>query len=94
MLVNEKCERVIDTLVAPQVEDVACKGGMKQALLKYAELKAESYDTVKARIMNLVDGKSIVAYHLPQKMSDLGMLNAAIGNKPLYDVAKLFNSAD
>ena len=43
MLVNENGERVLDTLVAPQVTDVAIKGGMKQALLKYAELKAESY---------------------------------------------------
>jgi hypothetical protein len=25
-------------------------------------------------------------------MSDLGILNAQIGDKPLYDVAKLFNS--
>jgi hypothetical protein len=43
VLVNENGERVLDTLVAPQVTDVAIKGGMKQALLKYAELKAESY---------------------------------------------------
>jgi hypothetical protein len=29
VLVNEQGERVIDTLVAPQVSDVACKGGQK-----------------------------------------------------------------
>jgi len=80
--------------VAPQVTDVAIKGGMKQALLKYAELKAESYQSVKARILSLIQGKSIVGYHLPQKMSDLGLLNAQIGDKPLYDCAKLFNSSE
>ena len=35
-VVNELGERCIDTLVAPQVADVPCKGGTKQALLKYA----------------------------------------------------------
>jgi hypothetical protein len=44
--------------------------------------------------MTLIQGKSIVGYHLPQKMSDLGLLNAQIGDKPLYDCAKLFNSSD
>jgi len=94
VLVNECGERVLDTLVAPQVTDVAIKGGMKQALLKYAELKAESYQSVKERILSLIQGKSIVGYHLPQKMSDLGLLNAQIGDKPLYDCAKLFNSSE
>lgn len=27
-------------------------------------------------------------------MSDLGLLSAQIGNMPLYDVAKIFNSGD
>ena len=35
-VVNEHGQRCIDTLVAPQVADVPCKGGTKQALLKYA----------------------------------------------------------
>lgn len=82
---------MLDTLVAPQVKDVACKGGNKQALLKYAELKAESYDVVKKRLLHLIKGKSLVAYHLPQKMSDLGLLTAKFGDLPLYDVAKIFN---
>lgn len=79
-LVNEEGERVLDTLVAPQVKDVSVKGGTKQALLKYAELKAESYDSVKQRVLSLIQGKSLVAYHLAQKMSDLGLLTADIGN--------------
>ncbi len=67
-------------MVAPQQKDVACKGGVKQALFKYAELKAESFENVKARILSLVHGKSLIGYHLPQKMSDVGLLNANIGN--------------
>lgn len=90
-LINEQGERVLDTLVAPQVADVAIKGGTKQALLKYAELKAEKYDIVKRRVLKLINGKSLVAYHLPQKMSDLGLLKDHKGDQPLYDVAKMFN---
>lgn len=59
--------------------------------MKYAELKAESFDSVKRRVLQLIEGKSLVAYHLPQKMSDLGILSQKFGELPLYDVAKIFN---
>jgi len=90
-LVNEQGERVLDTLVKPQVAEVAVKGGTKQALMKYAELKAESYEAVRERVLKLIEGRSLVAYHLPQKMSDLGILKEKQGDQPLYDVAKIFN---
>lgn len=94
MLVNEQGERVLDTLVAPQVSDVACKGGTKTALLNYAQLKAEKLEVVRSRVIELVRGKSLVGYHLPQKMGDLGLLSADIGGMPLYDVAKIFNAEE
>jgi hypothetical protein len=94
VLVNEQGERVLDTLVAPQVSDVACKGGTKTALLNYAQLKAEKLEVVRSRVIELVRGKSLVGYHLPQKMADLGLLSADIGGMPLYDVAKIFNAEE
>ena len=90
-LVNEQGERILDTLVQPQVPDVPCKGGSKQALLKYATLKAEKYEVVKERVKSLIKGKSLVAYHLPQKLADLGLTANEIGDLPMYDAAKIFN---
>jgi hypothetical protein len=50
VLVNEKGERVLDTLIAPQTKNVPVKGGQKLALFKYAEAKAESLETVMRRV--------------------------------------------
>ncbi len=47
VIVNERGERVLDTLVAPQTKDVPVKGGTKAALFKFSELKAEKYEVVK-----------------------------------------------
>lgn len=47
VIVNERGERVLDTLVAPQTKDVPVKGGTKAALFKFSELKAEKYELVK-----------------------------------------------
>ena len=63
VLVNERGERVLDTLVAPQVKNVSVKGA-RLALLKYAELKAESYECVKGRLLKLISGKHLVGYLL------------------------------
>jgi hypothetical protein len=76
------------------VSDVACKGGTKTALLNYAQQKAEKLEAVRNRVIELVRGKSLVGYHLPQKMADLGLLTADIGGMPLYDVAKIFNAEE
>ena len=76
------------------MSDVACKGGTKTALLNYAQQKAEKLEAVRNRVIELVRGKSLVGYHLPQKMADLGLLTADIGGMPLYDVAKIFNAEE
>jgi len=73
---------------------VAVKGGTKTALLNYARLKAEKLEVVRQRVIDIVRGKSLVGYHLPQKMSDLNLLSADIGSKPLYDCAKIFNTEE
>jgi len=65
VIVNERGERVLDTLVAPQTKDVNVKGGKKAALFKFAELKAEKYEVVKQRVLELINGKCLIAYHLP-----------------------------
>jgi hypothetical protein len=38
----------------------------------------------------MIKGKSLVAYHLPQKLADLGLLSSELGDKPMYDCAKIF----
>lgn len=72
------------------------KGGTKAALLKFAELKAEKYEQVKQRILELTKGKCLIAYHLPQKVGDLQLTTEDIGSAGHIDVAKIFNrtSAD
>lgn len=51
-------------------------------------------EVVRERVIELVRGKSLVGYHLPQKMSDVGILGVDIGGMPHYDVAKIFNAEE
>lgn len=42
---------------------------------RIAKAKAESIDTVRARVLELIKGKKLVGYHLPQKLADFGILD-------------------
>ena len=75
VLVNEKGERVLDTLIRPQYQELSLKGGLRQDLNRIAKAKAESIDDVRARVLELIKGKKVVGYHLPQKLADFGILN-------------------
>ena len=94
VIVNEDGERVLDTLVAPQTKDVAVKGGHRQAVFKFAEAKAETFETVREKVVQLIQGKKLVAYHLGMKCSDLLLTPADIGGAEGHmDVAKIFNTS-
>jgi len=47
---------------------------MRQDLHRIAKAKAESLESVRARVLELIKGKKIVGYHLPQKLADFGIL--------------------
>ncbi len=51
------------------------KGGLRQDLYKIAQAKGESIDIVRERVLDLIKGKKVVGYHLPQKLADFGILN-------------------
>jgi hypothetical protein len=44
-------------------------------LNQIAKKKAQSIDEVRARVLELIKGKKVVGYHLPQKLADFGILN-------------------
>ena len=45
------------------------KGGKKAALFKFAELKAEKYEVVKQRVLELINGKCLI-YPVDKKKSE------------------------
>lgn len=98
VIVNERGERLLDTLVAPQEKNVPVKGGTKMALFKYSEARAESLEKVMKRVRQLVKGKFLVAYHLPMKVADLKLNLQELGQSTIgsgmshIDVAKLFST--
>ena len=74
VIVNDKGQRVLDTLVKPQTTEIALKPGVKTQMLKLSELRAEHVDVVRERVLSLIKGKKVVGYHLPQKIADLGLM--------------------
>lgn len=57
---------------------MALKGGLRQDLFRVAKAKGESIDDVRARVLDLIKGKKVVGYHLPQKLADFGILNRVV----------------
>ena len=80
MIVNERGERVLDTFIKPQNDELAVKSGIKSQLFKFSRAKAETIDVVRERVFKIIRGKKLVGYHLPQKMADFGLFdNETVG---------------
>ena len=67
VIVNDKGQRVLDTLVKPQCDltEIALKPGVKSQLYKLSEMRAEHVEVVRERVLGLIKGKKLVGYHLP-----------------------------
>lgn len=83
------------------------KPGLKMQMLKLADKKAAPLELIRTKVLELIKGKKVVGYHLPQKMTELDMLgiprdeNRIQGAAELamsqvcseaYDIAKIFNA--
>ena len=62
---NEKGERVFDTVIKPQYENLTLEKGLRHQLNIKAKEESESITTVRERVLNLVKDKKVVGYHLP-----------------------------
>jgi hypothetical protein len=75
VLVNSKGERLLDTYIKPQHPDCLLKQGIKSSLFNYSKAKAQPIEAVRERFLAIIKGKTLVGYHLPQKIADFGLLN-------------------
>lgn len=55
---------------------------------------------VREVVSNIIRGKALIGYHLPQKMSDFGLLTTDKESSgghlwdKAFDIAKIFNATD
>lgn len=105
-MVNERGERILDTLVQPQygLHEISVGKGLKETVVKFAEHRAEPLPKVIERIRRLVTGKKLIGYHLFTKLADLkltDLFERACEQEEekewvmhdCYDVAKIFNDS-
>ena len=78
VIVNEAGERVLDTFIKPQDENLAVKQGIKSQLFKFSKVRAETLEAVRERVFRIIRGKKLVGYHLPQKMADFGLFDDGV----------------
>ena len=80
VLVDDQGNRVLDTLVKPEVlgakEKYVIKEGLKTKLCQLATEKGPSLETVVKVIKFLVRDKPLCGYHLPIKLADLGLMKS------------------
>ena len=76
-LVSNTGLRILDTLVKPDDlpdgENMVIKEGMKTELMKLGQEKGPTLEMVRELITDLVKGKKVIGYHLPDKLNNLGM---------------------
>jgi hypothetical protein len=95
-IINETGERVLDTLLRTDKELLVVKQGVKSQLKKYADEKGPTLEQVKSRLLEIIRGRTLVAYHINLKLNDLGIWNHPLMReddlnvKPV-DIATLFN---
>ena len=65
VIVNELGQRVLDTYIKPQTEDLSVKQGIKSQLFKFSKVRGETLDVVRERVFKIIKGKKLVGYHLP-----------------------------
>lgn len=82
VLVNDRGDRVLDTLVRQNKYPEHCKlnikDGLKQKMFRLAEDLAPSLETVAEVIANIVKDKPVAGYHLTMKLTDIGYWEKAI----------------
>lgn len=65
VIVNERGERVLDTFIKPQLDEIVVKTGIKSQLYKLSKLRGEPIEVVRERVFEIIRGKKLVGYHLP-----------------------------
>jgi hypothetical protein len=77
-LVDDKGNRVIDTLVQPtelaKGEKHIMKEGLKQKIFELAKESGPELELVLQAVKFLIKGKPLIGYHMPQILQNLGLM--------------------
>lgn len=78
VLLNDKGQRTLDTLVCPvklkEPEKYVLKDGLKSQLFKLAQTRGPSITEVIKVMNHIIKDKKLVGYHLPMKLADIGII--------------------
>jgi len=94
VLVGDGGQVLLDTLVKPQIENVALKAGIKTQLFKLSKEKGPTLELIRDFILQLVAGKKVIGYQLPQKMTTLGFFDSRLTKKSWTDCFDIANAFD
>jgi len=88
--VNEAGEVVLDTLIKIETPMVMVKPGKKTALFEISNSRGPSLESVKAKVLSLIEGRTIVGYHARNRLQDLGVLMPP--DTKLFNCSTMFNT--
>ena len=67
-LVNDKGERVFDTIIKPVDNMFQAKPGIKNEIMKFSKNNAPTIDEVQKKVLELIKGKILVGYSIINKL--------------------------
>ena len=82
-------EVVLDTLIKIETPMVMVKPGKKTALFEISNSRGPSLESVKAKVISLIGGRTIVGYHARNRLLDLGVSAPDI---KLVNCSTMFNT--
>lgn len=97
-LVNERGERVLDTLIKVDDSMIAVKSGLRTQLKNLAKVKGPAIEKVRQKVLELIKGRTVIGYHIYLKLNDFGIWSNMINedfenvNRPI-DCSVMFNKS-
>lgn len=70
---NERGERVLDTLVKVDDSMIAVKSGLRTHLKNLGKAKGPTLEKVRAKVLEMIRGRVVIGYHIYLKLTDLGV---------------------
>lgn len=86
---NEAGEIVLDTLIKIETPMVMVKPGKKTALFEISNARGPPLEAVRAKVLSLITGRTVVGYHARNRLLDLGV---SASETKLVNCSTMFNA--
>ncbi len=85
---------MLDTLIKIEQDAslIMIKPGKKTALFEISNARGPSLETVKAKVVEILAGRTVIGYHAKNRLVELGVYHLLQNDDKLVNCSTLFNT--